>query len=278
MATTERPRDEIDRIDNPLERLELLAGDDDAVASFLDTIDTRGEREREMLTELARSRQISDIDRFADTHRRALAALETLGRHGYHSAEPPRWLGPLRPIARYAIELVARYVVVSYLRRMSGDLRNLYWLREMQAEPDSRELKLLRRARMQAENVMLVFQRREIGLPSFVIGGLLIPVFATTLRLAQGVAYGSWVAAAVTGLVGALVFAALAWVILRGAAMASRRIRLSARRPLEDVWEVVGACSRPARDHSRKFAIVAITLTAAAWIVLPLAVAVAVWS
>ena len=40
--------------------------------------------------------------------------------------------------------------------------------------------------RYDADGLVAVFRRREIGLPSFVIGGLLIPVFATGWRLAQG--------------------------------------------------------------------------------------------
>jgi hypothetical protein len=35
------------------------------------------------------------------------------------------------------VQLVARFVVVAYLRDLSRDLRNLYWLREMEAEDGS---------------------------------------------------------------------------------------------------------------------------------------------
>jgi len=45
-----------EEFDNPLERLRLLAGDDDAVAAFLDELDVSSPREREMLAELARGR------------------------------------------------------------------------------------------------------------------------------------------------------------------------------------------------------------------------------
>jgi hypothetical protein len=34
----------VDVVDNPIERLELLAGDDEAIASFLDQIDVTGRR------------------------------------------------------------------------------------------------------------------------------------------------------------------------------------------------------------------------------------------
>jgi hypothetical protein len=64
--------------------------------------------------------------------------------------------------------------------------------------------------------------------------------------------------------------------VLRGAAMASRRIRLATNAPLATLWEVVGGAGRPPRDQSRKFAIIAIVLTTFAWVVVPAAIAVAV--
>ena len=57
--------------------------------------------------------------------------------------------------------------------------------------------------------------------------------------------------------------------------MASRRIRLSTHKPLESLWAAVGNCGRPPQDQSRKFALVAISLTAAAWLLIPAAVALA---
>jgi hypothetical protein len=270
-----RMAERLERIDNPIERLELLAGDDEAIASFLDQIAVTGPRDREMLGELARTRALADPGRFPVAHRRAVASLETLGRHGYHEARVATLAGPFRPFARWLVQLVARYVVVSYLRSVTMDMRNLYWLRAIETEPGSPDRQELERARSDAEGLVTIFKRREIGLPSFVIGGLLIPVFATGWRLTQGVAFRNWWVAAITGLVTALVVVGGSWVILRGAAMASRRIRLSTRAALEDLWQTVGFCGRPPRDQSRRFAIIAITLTVGAWVILPIAVGLA---
>lgn len=264
-----------DSIDNPIERLELLAGDDEAIAAFLDQIDITGPRDREMLAELARTSTLADPVRFPAAHRRAVAALETLGRHGYHGTQAGSRTGPLATVVRWLVQLVARYVVISYLRDVTTDLRNLYWLREMQTDSPSPDRAELRRARYDAEGLVAIFKRREIGLPSFVIGGLLIPVVATGWRLAEGVAFRHWWAAAITGLVTVLVVVGGSWVILRGAALASRRIRLGTRAALTDLWVTVGHCGRPPRDTSRKFAIVAIALTVGAWVILPTAVGLA---
>lgn len=60
--------------------------------------------------------------------------------------------------------------------------------------------------------------------------------------------------------------------MLRGAALASRRIRLSLSQPLAELWRSIGYCGTPPKDQSRRFVVVAITLTLAVWIVLPLLV------
>ena len=108
------------------------------------------------------------------------------------------------------------------------------------------------------------------------IGGILLPIVLTLVRVIQGLDLSSWWVATVTLLVGGLIVWLISAVILRGAAMASRRIRMATTAPLAALWEVVGAAGGPPRDQSRKFAIIAIVLTTFAWVVVPAAVAVAV--
>jgi hypothetical protein len=257
--------------DSPLERLQLLGGDDEAIAAFLDELDVRGPRDREMLRELARAAPLARPERFEPDHRRVLVALESLRRHGHHGARVGEELGFLRAPIRYLVELVARYVVVSHLKNVAVQLRNLYWMREMQSESGSKELELLRPARFDAQALMEITKGREIGVPTFVIGGLLIPAGISLWRLASGTVREWWIALLV-GAIGVVVGIAISWFVLRGAALASRRIRLSVTQPLAELWRSVGHCGNPPRDHSRRFAIVAITLTLGVWIVLPLLV------
>jgi hypothetical protein len=262
-------------LDNPLGRLRLLSGDDDAISTFLDELDVSSPREREMLAELARPSALARPERFDADHRRAIEALESLRRHGFHGSQAGRGLGPLRYVVRWLIELVARYLVVSYVKDVSVSLRNLYWLREMEAPSDSTELKLLRPARFDANSLVEIMRSREIGVPSFVIAGLLIPLGATIWRLMTGFTFGEWWLATVVGLVGVAIGVGLSWIVLRGSAMASKRIRLSTREPLQSVWDSVGSCGRPPRDGTRKFATISIVLMASVWVVLPALVALA---
>lgn len=261
--------------DNPIERLGLLAGDDDAIARFLDEIDISSPREREMLGELARTTPLARPARFWDDHRRTIEALESLRRHGFHGSRVGRSLGPVRSFVRWLVELIARYLVVSYVKNVVVSMRNLYWVREMQALDDSEELKLLRPARFDATALVEIMRSREIGVPSFVIAGLLIPLGASLWRIGSGFTFAEWWVAALVGIVGGAVGVGLSWIVLRGTAMASRRIRLTTREPLRELWTSVGSCGAPPLDRSRTFAVVAITLMVGVWVVLPTLVAIA---
>ena len=264
-----------DPLDNPLERLRLLSGDDDAVAAFLDELEVSTPREREMLAELARPSPLARPERFDADHRRAIEALETLRRHGFHGSQAAAGLGPLRYVVRWLIELVARYLVISHVKNVVTQLRNLYWAREMEAASNSPELKLLRPARFDAQALVEIMRSREIGVPSFVLAGILIPLTATLWRLASGFTFASWWVATLVGLVGVAIGVGLSWVVLHGAALASSRIQLSVREPLRTVWDDVGHCGAPPKDGCRRFAVLAIVLTAGVWIVLPTLVALA---
>jgi len=263
-------------LDNPLERLRLLAGDDDAIASFLDELDVSSPRERQMLAELARRTPLARPDRFDADHRRLIEALESLRRHGFHGSQAGASLGPFRYVLRWLVGLVARYLVVSHVKNVVTQMRNLYWAREMEAASNSADLKLLRPARLDAQALVEIMRSREIGVPSFVLAGILIPVTATLWRLMSGFTFANWWVALLVGVVGVVVGVGLSWIVLRGTALASSRIRLSVREPLRTVWDDVGRCGQPPKDGCRTFAIVAIVLMVGVWIVLPTLVALAV--
>jgi type II secretory pathway component PulM len=51
--------------------------------------------------------------------------------------------------------------------------------------------------------------------------------------------------------------------------VARRRIKLSLDRPLAALWETVGWCGSPPRDTSSLMAAIAIALTVAGWLLIP---------
>jgi hypothetical protein len=124
---------------------------------------------------------------------------------------------------------------------------------------------------MDAQALVEITRGREIGVPTFVIGAILIPAGLSIWRLATGTVREWWIALLV-GAIGVAIGLLISWIVLRGAALASRRIRLSVRQPLIDLWQTIGSCGTPPKDQSRRFAVVAISLTLGVWIVLPLLV------
>ena len=264
-----------ERWDNPLERLSLLAGNEAAMSAFLDELDVRSAREREMLSEIARTEPLARPERFLDDHRRAVAAIESLRRHGFHGTRAGRRLGPLRPLVAWLVELVARYIVVSYVKSAVTSMRNLYWAREMESVDLTPERKMLRRARRDAEGLVQIMQGRELGIPSFVFAGVLIPVVLTVARVASGFSSHDWWVALAIGVVGVAIGVGLSWVMLRGTAMASRRIRLATHERMHALWHSIGWCGAPPKDQSRMLAVLGIVLMVGVWIVLPTLVALA---
>ena len=204
-----------------------------------------------------------------------IEALESLRRHGFHGSRAASALGPGRHVVRWLVELVARYLVVSHIKSVATSLRNLYWLREMEAEAHSEERKLLFAARADATSLCEIMRSREIGVPSFVIAGLLIPLGATLWRLFTGFTFERWWIAGLVGLIGVAIGVGIAWIVLRGTALAASRIRVALREPLQAVWDDVGSCGGPPRDKSSRFAATAIVLAVGVWIVLPGLVALA---
>jgi hypothetical protein len=60
------------------------------------------------------------------------------------------------------------------------------------------------------------------------------------------------------------------WVILRGAAVARRRIVLTTERPFTALYETIGRCGNPPGDSSKQFALIAMTILIIGWALVPL--------
>ena len=265
----------LDELGDRLDRFRLVTGGDEAERdAILAELDVRGPREAEMLEELANPRILAHPERFADAHRLVMSAMEVLARHGHRSPARGR-LGPLVvvwPLVRWLIELVARYISYSYLGTLIDATRHLYGRRETQAPNASAERAMLRLARVEAERLAPGFKGNPIGVPTVLLGGAVVPIVASLVRLAGGISPTDRTVLVVGGAIAFLVTGLASWVVLRGAAMAHRRIQLATREAVGALWETVGACGRPPRDDAQTFAYVAIALTVVGWIVVPAAV------
>ena len=202
-----------------------------------------------------------------------MRAMEVLDRDGWKHPKL-RSLGPLSGPARAATEFVARTIVRGYVAQVVRALARLYARREAQSQTLSQERRILARARIQADRLSLGFKGGGLPLPTVLIGGAAVPVLASVARQAGALkgAGAFWIV--LGGVLLALVFAALAWVLLQGAGLAHRRIQVALAPSLAALYETIGHCGHPPRDQSETIAAAAIALTALTWFVLPIAVAV----
>src|SRR3954452_17424844 len=272
----DRPRAGLlfDELAAQLDRFRLLPGGSDARAEqVLAGLSPASAREQEAMTELAARQILAHPNHFEAAHHLVVKALEVFDRHGWRAPGLPRRLGPLRPIARLGVEQVTHIIVRSYARTVANTMRRLYERREAQCDFDQPERRGLARARIAMTRLAPDFAGGGGGLPRFLLGGAVISGLISAARQVRALSSGGVPVWFGLGLGAALIFAAVAWIIVHGAAVAHRRSQLILHEPLDALWETIGACGEPPRDDSMTFAAIGIVLTAIAWFVTPLVVA-----
>jgi hypothetical protein len=264
----------IDDLAAQLDRFKLLPGGSTADAErVLSGLTPRSPREREATQELAVRTILAHPQQFEEAHQLTVKALEVFDRHGWRDPLLPRWLGPLRPLAAYPVELVAKVIVKSYARDVANQLRRLYERREAQCAFDQPERRPLTRARIAMMRLAPDFAGSSTGLPKFLVGGAVLSGLASAAKQLGDISGSTAVTLAILGTILFVVFAAISWIIVHGASVAHRRSTLIMRGPLEALWQTIGACGVPPEDDSLTFATVGIALTAVAWFVTPVVVA-----
>jgi len=266
----------LDELTERLDTLKLIRTDDEQRAdAILEQFGAKGRVESEMLDQLSARAPLQYPDRFEEAHRTAMRALEVFDRN---AARAPSNLhvGPLEPVASYVVQLLIRIIVRDHQKTVVAQIRQLYARRWANSVKGSPEFGMLRLARLEMERLTPDFQRKSVGLPTFLLGGAALSGLASLFQQVL-------VAAAhnrVLLLVVAGVFVALAlggfWCILRAAAIARRRVRIALDQPLRALWETIGAAGHPPRDQSRQFAVYAVVLLVVAWIVVPVAITFAI--
>ena len=270
-APVDQPRPLIvDELSSRLEQFRILYDSDENTDQILHELGGQGRVEREMVRELAATRSLARPERFFDAHAVAMRALEVLARNG---ARPPSQLkvGVLTPVAKFLVQQVIRFIVRSYQSQVFDAVRDLYSRRLAWMPTGDPSRMTVVRARLDVERAAPAFKKKAGGVPAFLVGGAAISSVTQGVRGLASAAGGSRVGLAVAGLITFVLLAAIAWVVLHGAAIARRRIRLAMDRPLAALWQTVGWCGRPPRDAARMFAAVGIVLTVLGWLLIPLA-------
>ena len=58
-----------------------------------------------------------------------------------------------------------------------------------------------------------------------------------------------------------LLMTTVSWVLVKGSAVARRRIRLTAENPIEALYQIIGRCGNPPGNMSTVFAVISLILT-----------------
>ena len=164
-----------------------------------------------------------------------------------------------------------RFIVRSHQNQVIKSIQELYTRRLAWVPTGEPSRMVLVRARLDADRASAVYKQKPGGIPTFLVGGAAVSSISQATLGGASATVGSGVGAIVAVAVTFVLLAVASWVILRGAAIARRRIRLTIDRPLAALWETVGWCGHPPKDASRTFALLAIALTVAGWVLLPLA-------
>jgi hypothetical protein len=265
----------LDEIAERFERFRILRNNDQDTDAILEEVGARGEREARIVNEVTMQAPLAFPHRFEAAHRLMIRSLEVLDRNGFRSPSVPK-LGPLYPVARYAVELMARYIVRSHQANLIDNMRHLYGRREARARRDDPVRRSLAHARVETERLAPGFKGNPLGIPGVFIG-LLIPLFAAGSQSVSRFLGAGTNVIVILSVVGFLLFGALAWVFLRGAAVARRRIHLTVDEPARALWETIGGAGGPPSDDSRMIALVAIVLTSIGWLIVPITLAVVLW-
>lgn len=246
----------------------LLTGSPADVAErALGRIGGASEADARFTSDLALRTPLAVPERFEEAHRLVMRGVEMLDRDGFRHP-PVVAIAPLRPIAKPAVEFVAKFIVRSHTKGVVDDLVKLYTQRESQSEPGSAERRSLARARIDVQRLAPSYSGGGIGALVLLAAGAAIPALASLGQQIGGIDLDArWVLAGVA--IPLLLFVMLSWLLLRGAAVARHRSQLIMGQPLTALWETIGTAGDPPEDDSILFATIAIVLTALVWFALP---------
>ena len=242
--------------------------DSDAADGILNSLGASDEVDRDIILELSSKSPLGHPDRFPEAHAMAVRSLEVLDRNGPRPVQTTGlWI--LNPVASFLVQQVAHFIVRSHQATVADEMLRLYSRREANSLPDSPHRRMLSRARLHLEKLTPGFKRNALGIPAFLLGGAVFSTLMGLIQRALNAALSTvWTKVIATVVLG-LIMVGLAWVILRGAAVARRRIQLTLDGPIKALWQTIGRCGEPPNDPSRNIALIAIVLALLPWLLIP---------
>lgn len=269
----ESERDALDQFREKLNAFKTFrSSDTDAADKLFESLGGRGKVEQEMLLQLGAWAPLYKPERFEQSHHMVMRALEVLYRNGHRKA--PVNLGVVTPIAQYVVQLVTRLVVRDHVENVVKSIGNLYLRRWTSTPKNTDDASMLRRAWFQVEKVSPGYIGNSLGLPTFVVGGAFASSMTGVLSNVGAAGGSNKILLIVLAVVLYALLVALAYGVIRGAAVARRRIKMALDQPLQQLWDVVGAAGSPPRDQARMFALMSLIIMAVAAVAVPVIAAI----
>jgi len=262
----------LDDLMNRLDSFQMLrksSGDD--ADQVLAELGANSPVDRQIVLELGAKRPLGHPERFEEAHTLAVRALEVLDRNGHRSIPVPNLL-ILSPVVRFLVQIVTQFIVRSYIGSAIDGMYRLYERREAASPADWPHLPMLTRARIHTERIRPGFKRSKLALPAFLFGGAILSPLIGVVQSAITSYQESDTVQIVLLTVLFLLLSGISWVLVKGSAVARRRIRLTAEQPMRALYEVIGRCGGPPGDMSTVFAVISLVLTIVSLIVVALGI------
>ncbi|MEM7094009.1 MAG: hypothetical protein AAF567_13470 [Actinomycetota bacterium] len=252
---------DLDDIVNRLDAFQMIRHDKGPESDeLLKDLGATSKVDRDIVLELGAKRPLGHPARFEEAHGLAVRSLEVLDRNGHRSIPVPN-LSFLSPVVSFLVQIVTQFIVRSHVSSVIDHMHRLYERREAASPADWEHLPMLTRARIHTERIRPGFKRSRLALPTFLFGGAILSPLIATLQSVISNQVSSKLWRSVWLIVIFMVLSLASWVIVHGAAVARRRIRLTTEKPVNSLWQVIGRCGNPPRDSSMTFAVIALILT-----------------
>ena len=248
--------DFVNRLDS-FQMLRKSTGDE--ADQVLNELGATSKIDREIVLQLGAKRPLGHPQRFEEAHGLAVRSLEVLDRNGHRSVPVPN-LSFLSPVVSFLVQIVTQFIVRSYISSVIDSMYRLYERREAASPADWEHLPMLTRARIHTERIRPGFKRSKLALPGFLFGGVILSPLVGVLQSAisslnsDPIRIGLYI-------VVFLLLSVVSWVLVKGSAVARRRIRLTAEDPIKALYEIIGRCGNPPGNMSTVFAVISLILT-----------------
>lgn len=250
----------LDDLVNRLDSFQMLRkSDGDGADAVLTELGASSSIDREIVLQLGAKRPLGHPERFEEAHSLAVRSLEVLDRNGHRSIPVPN-LSFLSPVVAFLVQIVTQFIVRSYISSVIDSMYRLYERREAASPADWEHLPMLTRARIHTERIRPGFKRSKLALPAFLFGGAILSPIIGLLQSAI-TSLANQTVRLILLVVLFLLLTLVSWVLVKGSAVARRRIRLTAENPIAALYQVIGRCGNPPGNMSTVFAVISLVLT-----------------